>query len=252
MYRSLYHIIQPKVEAKMSGVIKLLHASEQSGAIELEKGVLTAFVQGKHTGVDAAKIMFRWVNMAVMFTQDESLELPIQNRLNTKATLDQLRKIDARVTMFKELIGGCDAVFRFTGQQIDGEQQFTSKELSVSFILDGKASIKEAQQKSDMSELDLLVTICRLIKTGLVKEVRPHQPMAAEKRLGFLEGLENVLSDITGPVASVLINDAFQAIGAPPDKLAECDIPHLYSVIAFHLEDDEKEAFSEWVSAFNN
>lgn len=252
MYRSLYQILKPKVEAKESGVIKLLHASGQTGAILLEKGLLAGIVQEDNAGIEAANIIFRWVNVAVMFMQGESMELPQQKRLNTSTALDQLKKIDARVTVFKELIGGCDAVFKFIGQQIAGAQQFSPTELNLSFLLDGTRPIKEVLQKSELSELDLLLTVCKLLKTGLLKQIHPHQPMTEDKRSDFLDQLQNTLSDITGPVASVIVNDAFEAIGVLPEELAECDISYLFSVVSFHLEDDEKEAFSQWVKAYSH
>lgn len=250
MYRSLYQIIQPRVDARESGILKLLHASRQDGAVQLDKGSIVGLVQGAATGVEAAKIMVRWVNVAAMFIPGETMTLPLQKQLNTATILSQLKKIDPRIDLFKEMIGGCDAVFQFTGQQIAGTQQFTPQELNLSFLLDGRMALKEVQAKSDMAELDLLLTLCKLIKTGLVKVVRPHQPMAVEKRTALLEQIENELSEITGPVASVIIADAFKAIGAPPEALAECDIAHLFSVITIHLEDDEREAFARWVEAY--
>lgn len=250
MYRSLYQILKPRIEAKESGVVKLLHASRQDGAVQLDKGAIVGLVQGDATGVDAARIMFRWVNVAAMFIQGETMSMPLQQRLNTSAILDQLKKIDPSIPVFKKVIGGCDAVFQFTGQQIAGTQQFSQQELNLSFLLDGKLALKEVQGKSDMSELDLLVTLCKLIKTGLVKVVRPHQSMDEQKRSELLDQIEDELSEITGPVASIIINDAFKAIGAPAEELAECDIPHLFSVISFHLEEDEREAFNRWVESF--
>ncbi len=250
MYRSLYKILKSKVDAKATGLIRLLHASGQQGAVELENGNVTGVEQGDLYGVDAAKRIIRWVNVAVTFVDGEALELPQEKRLNTQAALDQLQKIDARVKLFKEQIGGCDAVFQFIGQQIAGTHQFSPQELNLSFLLDGNASIKEVQAKTDLSELDVLLTVCKFIKHQLVRVVHPHQPMDADRRSVFLEQLENTLSDITGPVASVIINDAFEAIGAPAEELAECDISHLYAVIISHLEDDEKEAFTQWTQTF--
>ena len=249
MYRSLYKIIAPKIEARESGVIKLLHADGEYGIIQLDKGEIVGLVQNDHTDKAAANIMFRWVNVAVVYDIDESQDLPIQKRISTDAALKQLKKIDPWISQFKKHIGGCEAVFKFIGQKISGEQNFTPQELNISFLLDGENSIKEVQGKYDMNELDLLLTICKLIKKGLIVQVRPHQPMDVDSRSDFLEKLNDKLSDITGPVASVIINDAFEAIGAPPEQLAQCDITHLYTTIAFHLEDDEKETFSTWADS---
>lgn len=250
MYRSLYNIVTHRVEQKSTGVLKLLHAGGQSGEIQFSDGAVCWIAQEELSGAEAANIIFRWINIAVIFLEGASINNPSRKRLNTDFILEQLKKVDTRVRMFKELIGGCDAVFRFTGQDIDGQHQFSPKDLSVSFLLDGKTSIKEAQKKSDLNELDMLVTICRLIKTGLVKKIHSHKPMAGEKRSVFLDELNDILSDITGPVASVIINDAFEAIGAPPEELAECDLPHLYSVVRHHLEEDERAEFTKWLETF--
>lgn len=250
MYRSLYKLVTYRVEQKSTGVLRLLHAGGQDGEIEFTNGAVSGIAVGEQSGAEAANILFRWINIAVMFLEGASIDCPSKKRLNTQAILEQLQKVDTRVRMFKELIGGCDAIFQFTGQDIDGQQQFSPKDLSVSFLLNGKTSIKEAQQKSDLSELDMLVTICRLIKMGLVKKVHSHEPMADEKRIVFLDELNDILSDITGPVASVIINDAFEAIGATPEELAECDLPHLYSVVNFHLEEDERAEFTKWLETF--
>jgi hypothetical protein len=241
MYRSLYQILNPKVESKASGLLRVLHISGQSAAIQLDQGVLVSLIQGKKVGLEAANTIFRWINVAVLFEPGETGQMPAQKRLNTAAVLNELKKVDARIAMFKELIGGCNAIFQFAGQQIDGAQQFTPQDLTVSFLLNGKATIKEVQCRSQLNELDLLVIVCKLIKAGLVRQIAAHQPMASKGRKAFLEELHNTLADITGPVASVLIADAFDAIGAPAETLAECDIPHLFALIALHLEDDEKK-----------
>lgn len=250
MYRSLYQILKSKVGARTSGVLRLLHADGKQGAVELNQGMISGVVQDELQGVEAAKRIVRWVNVAVTFREGETLDPPQGLRLNAEAALDQLKKVDARIPQFKEQIGGCDAVFQFIGQQIAGTHQFSPQELNLSFLLDGNAPIKEVQQKTDLSELDVLLTMCKFIKHQLVRIVRPHQPMDAARRTAFLEQLENTLSDITGPVASVLIHDAFEAIGAPAEELAECDVTHLYAVIISHLEDDEKEAFIQWTNTF--
>lgn len=243
MYRSLYQILNPKVDSKASGLLRVLHVSGQSAAIHLDQGALVGLVQGETVGIEAANTIFRWVNVAVVFESGETGPMPAQKRLNTAAVMNELKKVDARIAVFKELIGGCDAIFRFVGQQIDGAQQFTPQELSVSFLLDGKATLHEVQRRSQLNELDLLLIVCKLIKAGLLKPIRPHQPLEDKGRKAFLEELHNTLSDLTGPVATVIINDAFEAVGASAETLALCDIPHLFSVIALHLEEDEKQAF---------
>lgn len=250
MYRSLYQTIKSKVDAKESGVIKLLNTAGQTGAIFLENGLLTAIVQGEDSGADAADIIFRWVNVAVMFMEGESPDAPQEKPPNTSAVMEQLKKIDERVAISKKLIGGCDTVFKFVGHKIAGAQKFTSKELGVSFLLDGTNSIKSVLQKSELNELDLFWTVCKLLKTGLLKEIKPHQPLAEDQRSAFIGQLENILSEITGPVASVIISDAFDAVDISPEELAECDISFLFSVVSFYLDDDEKEAFSQWVEAY--
>ena len=250
MYRSLYKIIKQRVEQKSTGVLRLFHASGQNGEIEFSNGTVIGLVTGGLSGTEAANIVFRWINIATMFNEGESIKNTAKKRLNTQSILDQLKKVDAWINVIKDRIDGCDAVFQFTGQSIDGEHQFSPKALNVSFLLDGQKSVRDVQQKSDLSELDVLLTICRLIKTGLVKQVHSHQPMTDEKRNLFIGELNDILSDITGPVASVIINDAFEAIGAPPEDLAECDLPHLYSVVKFHLEEDERAEFTKWLDTF--
>lgn len=250
MYRSLYQILKPKIDAKASCVIRLLHASGKVGEIELDKGAIVAVTQDNLTDVEAAKVIIRWVNVAAKVLDGESLGPPQAKRLHTASTLQQLKKIDTRITSFKEQIGGCDAVFQFAGQQIAGTHNFSPQELNLSFLLDGKAPLKQVQENTDMGELDVLLTLCKFMQHDLVRVVQPHQPMDEGRRTAFLEQLENTLSDITGPVASVIIHDAFEAIGAPAEELAECDISHLYSVISSHLEDDEKEAFTQWAQTF--
>lgn len=250
MYRSLYQILRPRIEAKATGTLRLLHASRQSGTIHLAKGKMVAIKQGDLEGIEAAKVLFRWINVAVIYMEGEAVADSGEERLNTMAALDQLKKIDAWVSTFKEQIGGCDAVFQFIGQQIDGTHQFTPRELNLSFLLDGKATVGDAQVQCGMSELDLLLTICKFIKHSLVREIRPHRPMEDRKRAHLQDQLQHTLSDITGPVASVIVNDAFQAIGAPPEELAQCDIPHLFSVVSLHLEEDEREAFNQWAATY--
>jgi hypothetical protein len=104
----------------------------------------------------------------------------------------------------------------------------------------------------EMSELNVLLAISKFIKHGLARQIHPHQPMPAQERSDLLDQLQNTLSEITGPVASVIINDAFQAIGAQPEELARCDIQHLFTLVSLHLEEDEREAFDKWVASYQS
>jgi hypothetical protein len=117
-------------------------------------------------------------------------------------------------------------------------------------MLDGRTALKDVEYRSNMDELDLLVTVCRLIGTGLVKQIQPHRCMSEDTCALLIERLNSGLSDIVGPVAEVIIKKALDAATATNHNLAACDIPLLFSVIQFYLEDDENEMFARWCEGF--
>jgi hypothetical protein len=133
-------------------------------------------------------------------------------------------------------------VFKFVAIG-DGEISFAPDELKTSFLLDGQNTIQAVIQKSGLPELDVLITVCRFSKKGLVQKIRNHLTLPSEERQVLIGFLRETLSGITGPVARELISDTLVQMSNPQELLSKDEILLLLRMVAANLNDSERVHF---------
>jgi len=74
--------------------------------------------------------------------------------------------------------------------------------------------------------------------------LKTERPALAERY--FLQALEDKLTELVGPAGSLLIEDAFSAMGMEPESLARDEIPQLLQEIGTQLDADERGALAGW------
>lgn len=242
MYRSLYDIIQPLSQARVTGLLTIYHGVDALAELQLNDGKIGRLTAGKREGAEAARALVKWVCVAHQFEPGKlKPDLPVQT-IDTNHLLQHLKKIKEMLPTFRKVLRGNSAIFKFIAIG-DGELSFKPDELKISFILDGQNTIEAVIQKSGLPELDVLLSICRFHKKGLVEKIQEHETLPSEERqvlIGFLRG---TLSGITGPVARELISDALVQMSDPQELLSKDEILLLLRMITTNLNDTERAHF---------
>jgi hypothetical protein len=242
MYRSLYDIIQPISQARVTGRLTIYHGIDELAEMHLNDGKIGSLSVGKHEGAVAARLLAKWVCVAHQFEPGQlKPDLPFHT-IDINQFLQHLKKIKGMLPTFRRVLEGNSAILKFVAID-DGEIEFSPQELKTSFLMDGQNTIQEVIRKSGRPELDVLITICRFHKKGLVQKIQDHQTLPSEERQVLIGFLRETLSDITGPAARELISDALVQMSNPQELLSKDEILLLLRMIAANLNDTERAHF---------
>jgi len=246
LYRSLYKILNPLVKMQSKGILKIQHEYGSDAEIFLSDGLIQSVKVGERNGKDAINALIGWVSISDEFTDDETIGPGHGSGIDTDELLTMLAKVDKRVGMIKKLVPGNDAVFRVTPNEMIGEMNFSPQKLKVIIAISGKRTVKEIVLKSGLSELLVLSIIGELCQQGLALMVSAQKPMEDKERVYFLNSLNEVLVELVGPAADVIIDDAFESIESDSKLLSRNQIAELIDAISYHLNSDEQLFFKKW------
>jgi hypothetical protein len=181
------------------------------------------------------------------FSSEEPVPEEKSNRqFNTLNILKQLSKIEKYIPTIQKNIGGNDTIFSFDRRAIGKEIHFSPRELAVSFALDGTHNVKKIIGQVGTPELEVLVILLRFIKNKAASKILSHSPLSEKRRNEYLQPLKELLAEVTGPVAPVIISQSLEAIEGGESALAFSDLPLLYATVSYHLEEDEREELAEY------
>jgi hypothetical protein len=242
MFRSLYDIINPLSQARVTGRLTIYHGVDELARIHLDEGKIGSLTVGAEESPAAARTLAKWVCVAHQFEPGQlNPDLPFHT-IDTPQLLQHLKKIKAMLPTFRKVIGGNSAIFKFVAIG-DGEIAFTPVELKISFLMDGQNTIQTVIEKSGLPELDVLITICRFHKKGLVQKIQDHETLPSEERQVLIGFFRETLSDITGPLARELISDALVQMSNPQELLSKDEILLLLRMVTANLNDTERARF---------
>ena len=99
-------------------------------------------------------------------------------------------------------------VFRRIAKEKFGEFSIDNQMLTVLISLDGKKSVNEIGLHAGLATTSVVGTVLKLLQMGLIEPVEDAVPVLNKN---FIKYLKLQLSQIVGPIADILIEDA-----APP------------------------------------
>jgi len=247
MNKTLYLAIQPFVYEGKSGALTVKNKSGDTASIFLKDGMVGAIEACGQKGISAAKIIVTWVNITTEFKS--GIDIPIEeNEVDTSYFMDLLEKINKKLNTVLKFVPGGDAIFKISSVKLNKQNKFSGSDLRISLLLDGKKSVNRVIEESNLSELEVYLTIYKLTFAGIAQLLTSKKPMAAEKRKIFLDGLQKTLAELIGPVAGTLISDAFDHMKTNPELLSkECAI-NLINELKKLLDEKESITIETWAS----
>ncbi len=94
--------------------------------------------------------------------------------------------------------------------------------------------------------------ICWLHAHGLVQRVSKSASLSGERKTDFLNAFRERLADLIGPAADMVMEDAFESVGADnPDDLEALAFPmimELKNAVCQQIDQREANIINEWVS----
>ena len=144
MYRSMHSVLKSVINSQSTGVLNIVHYSNDRGMIYLSSGAIVRIKTNQLQGTQAAERIFSWVSFLAQF-KEKKLKITANSKSveQTKKIMAYLAKLDKRVVKIINTIEGCETVFDLTQSGTDNENTFTSEEQSIASVIDGSKTIIE-------------------------------------------------------------------------------------------------------------
>ncbi len=249
MYASLFSVLKPLVFNGMSGVLHVDYRHDDQARLFLKEGLIEQVETRRLKGQKAAHVCMRWVSISAEFREGEGEYTP-DPAIDTNAILSYLEKAAKNIEVINKYIPDTDAVFRVDSAKLHQAKKLNAEDFKIALLLDGKRSLTEVLAISGKSELAVLTHACKLILAGVARPAPAKKSMPEKERVDFLHALHEKLTELVGPAGSLLVEDAFAAIGSDPESLSRDEIGQLLEEIGTLLDAEEREALASWSESF--
>jgi hypothetical protein len=236
------------VREKRTGFLALEGEFGFRAGIFMQAGKIVLVEDGKLYGAPAAKNIAKRIQLKATFHENQKPQERVKLDFTTAEFVQLLAKAEKAVTTFATVIPSREAVFALNRDEW-GKQEVNPRELQILMTLDGQRTVRQVIAENGLPDLDVYHTIYRYHARGLVKRIASAKPLPADLRHQLLVSLQEQLADLIGPAAEAIIEEAFAAINASPDHLAQSEIPALCSAVRRHLDNTECVVFDKWVAA---
>lgn len=251
MYNDLLSILKPLVYEGKSGILQVTHAYNDQAHFYLKEGMIEQIKTSKLQGEQAVRRVSGWVSIQSTFLEDEQGDYTPTTEIGTAAILSFLEKSSKTIAVIQKKIPNNSVVLQINSDKLNSVDTLTTENLKIAVLFDGTRSIEQTLKISGKSELALLAHTCRLIMTGVAQVLEiQKESMTEEEHILFMHSFEEMLTQLIGLAAPILMDDAFAAIGCEPETLSKEEVPALLEEIRKSLDDDEREELGKWESAY--
>ncbi len=250
MYQPLFSVLKPLVFNGKSGVLHIDYRYDDQARLYLKEGLVEQVETGRLKGQKAAHACMRWVSIRIDFRESGEGGYTPDPAIDTNAILSYLEKAAKNIEVINKYIPDADAVFRVDSERLHRARKLNAEDFKIALLLDGKRSLAEVLTISGKSELAVLTHACKLILAGVARPAPARESMPEKERNDFLQALEEKLTELVGPAGSLLVEDAFKAMGIAPESLAREEIPQLLQEVGTLLDAAEKEALVSWFGQY--
>lgn len=208
----------------LSDILGLLTSRTKTGLLSLERGTGKgeiyveegSIVHAKcknEIGEEAVFNMLAWRDGMFNFVPDVTTENKTIRR-DTASLLEEGAKRLEEWEQIKEIVPSEDMVFRLSSSRAPDEITIRYDDWSVLSQVDGNKTVGEISNDLKIGEYDTARIVYKLFVTGLI-EVATEPKLKSRKTVdpGFLDFLEERLTEALGPVAPVILEEEIAAMG---------------------------------------
>jgi hypothetical protein len=214
---------------KVIDILRLLSTEEKTGLLNLQKGqekgeiyvvkgTLVHAICKDGVGEEAVFAILMWTNGNFNFTPNvTSEERSIET--DTPSLLTEAIKQLEEWQHVKEIIPSQDLVLKLSSKGAPDEVRLKHEAWSVLSQIDGKKTVGDISDELKMGEHDTALILYKLFTSGLIEVATG--PQRKERKIvdvGFFNLVEEKLTEIIGPVASVILEEEIINMGEEKDS----------------------------------
>ena len=209
---------------KIIDILKLLASEGKTGALQLQrgkekgeiyvnKGALYHALCKDGVGEEAIFAILTWTDGNFNFTPNATNdERTIEKE--TPALLEEAMKQLDEWRHVQEIIPSQNMVFKLSSKRAPDEVRLKHDAWSVLSQIDGKKTVGNISDELKMGEHDTARILYQLFTSGLIEvAVEPQRKGKKIASAGFFTFVEEKLTGIIGPVASVILEEEIMDMG---------------------------------------
>lgn len=244
---SLTDLLLLATSAKKSGVLKLTRGKETVDVFLTEGRIVHANCPIGE-GEKALLYPVTWGEGSFDLLPNGTLPSSTITKTSSEI-LDEVKAMTREWETILEVIPSGKAVFRIADLADDQTGPITVPNVGWRVLskLDGSRTVHEVAEILRIPFAYIAKVIFNLHKSGLVEAASPVSKPAVETvPPALLSRLTNILTDVIGPMAPLVLRDQIEALGESPDRLPESKLDDLISLIAKEIADAKlKNKFEE-------
>jgi hypothetical protein len=215
-----------------------LQRGKEKGEIYVDKGALYHAICKDGVGEEAIFAILTWTDGNFNFTPTvTSDERTIEK--DTLSLLEEALKQLDEWQLIQEIIPSQDMVFKLSSKRAPDEVRLKHDAWSVLSQIDGKKTVGDISDELKIGEHDTARILYKLFSSGLIEVA--VEPQRKEKRItnaGFFTFVEERLTAIIGPVASVILEEEIMDMGEEKGSFPVEKVSILVEKLSKDIADD--------------
>lgn len=210
-------------------ILKLIHAGKMSGRLMMtnsygkaelfvKEGEIIHCLAGASLGEPALSTMLGWIEGRFKFESgidapDISIKTPTERLL-----LDSTKKIQDWQNI-KKVVTSINNIFALASGTTGGKVNLDACDWEILSQVNGSRTVGEIMEITGKDEYSVARVLFQLHTIGLVKKLdKPLNPTTSTVDKNILETIEKNLTNIIGPMAPIIIDEAADELGVSLDS----------------------------------
>jgi DNA-binding MarR family transcriptional regulator len=202
-----------------------LQKGKEKGEIYVDKGALYHAICKDGVGEEAIFAILTWTEGNFNFTPNTVSDERTIDKDTPSLLKEAMKQLDEWQHIL-EIIPSQDLVFKLSSKRAPDEVRLKHDSWSVLSQIDGKKTVRDISDELKITEHDTARILYQLFSSGLIEVA--VEPQRKEKKIaneGFFSFVEEKLTEIIGPVASVILDEEIIDMGEekgsfPVDKVS--------------------------------
>jgi len=249
-HQSLLVTLTPLLLRDESGLLVVNGEFGFHADIYLWAGCVIHCGQDLHTGASAARSIAKRAITSTRFFPGVSPEILSPMNINTHDFLSMLRKSEQMWETVRSVIPSWEAVFALEKENWRTEN-VSPIQMRVLNTLNGRRSVRQVIRATGLPDLDVFRTIYWYLRRHLIRMIPEEKPMEYRFRDQLLNYMKQTLTDLVGPAADNLLDNAFNAIESRPEHLSDRQLSSLIRAIGSRLDIKERRNFNSWAGGMS-
>jgi len=237
---SLLEILKLLNSGKMSGCLKITN-SYGLGELYVKAGQIIHCVTGSNIGEAALATMLGWIEGKFSFEMDVSAPEQSIESSTEQLLLESARKIEDWQDI-KKVISSTDIVFALSTKSATGAINLEPEEWQILSHVNGNRTVAEIIEQTGKDEYHVAKVLFHLVSIGLLEKTeKTASPLSATIDEKFFERVEKELTNVIGPIASIVIDEAVEDLGESRSAFPNTKIAALIEKVGVDIKDEDKK-----------